>query len=510
MPQYSLRRAKHIRNALNQIPVLGWFLQQVSIKTLIKCVLIFGFFGYIPYVFSAIVFSFTFIALIKRDAIANWLVIKEQRLVNRLETHGLGALIGNYINRYPKRVLKSCLYFVIFFFTPFPYNLLALYGFNRMNFQDWERKAKRVAGVTFEFLKGFIHGVFYETNILHKYIFFLTISIGTALFSMYASMPLFLGGVLFLLQSFAGIIGGWALVLDVCEWSKKPIESCLRFTGLFVGAHFGNWLTYKVFRGKLSGTLGPARGVVQSSSIISSISNALFGYSPVSSLFRYNTSLARAFLLNPIQWIYNSIFFTYDMRMVGNFYGKIGPTNFQVMFFMLVFAGIGQYLDKLLDYIPKQIYRDLKPSLGTSMGPSGQIVQAIATQRWTLIGFATLSSWGLAMGMHLPLVAFAGQSVISAGILLVSGLAFSGLLLSILINAGTQYFSSKGRDPSDRQAINFVLDKDLPDPPTPKSSYLFLFPHQNRKKPLKLRFPVKGPVSSTGPSTRASHTRHPS
>lgn len=155
----------------------------------------------------------------------------------------------------------------------------------------------------------------------------------------------FLGVGTFVFMTGLTLAGIVLFCKDFKKELSNPIKLVASKMGIILGAIQGNYLAHVIFSGKVTGTLGYAYGTVKSSSVFSSLYGLIFTNNPF-------THSAIGF--------FNNLFFSYNLSTYGYFHGVLGPTTFQLCFFMILGGVVGHYIDRYVAIISKSIYSDLK------------------------------------------------------------------------------------------------------------------------------------------------------
>jgi len=327
----------------------------------LRTAIIFGMFGFIPGFWNyAIFFLFTY-GLLKEELLANALLLK-YRALKRFWAHfsqNVGTLISDHFTDEPIKFLRGVASFFLFTTVSMPYSFLGIYGMYRFSGQEWRAVFSRRLDGFYHFYAGLVLGISRPGASFSKKLTGVLGVLALLGLAVYASGSLLLLELSFLGVQFALVaVGLTAFLRDAKRFLERPLQAFLSNSGKLLGMLWGRWLAYQIFPGKVTGNMGPVLGHVQTYGIIPGLTSSFL--SPTG-LFTFKTGLVKLLFSNVLILLSNiisGVFFSYNMRFSGDFYGYVGPTSFQIFFFMAAVSFIGYGIENGLDSLFETVSED--------------------------------------------------------------------------------------------------------------------------------------------------------
>lgn len=352
-----------IRNLCRYIPGFSWFENQISVKSMLRSFLTLCVFGFVPGAWVVggsilLVYGIFKIKTITR-MIGNRL-IKGTHFFRNFSRES-GILMGEMaMNRMPT-VIRAGIGFLMLFTIPMPFCFFGLYGLFRYPTSQWTQIFQQRLEKLYQFSRGVVEGVHSRTT------FYRRLNITLVLAPILAAFIYFQGGLfvfnlaLSLIQYAAVFVGFSAFFRDLGRVLRQPIKSLLSYTGIIIGGLWGRFLAHTLFPGRIYGNMGPAVGQVVQTGFLSSIFSSFL--MPNSWFVGFETGFA--YLLTSrissfFNGIMNSVFFSYDMQLYGDFYGTVGPTSFQIFLLIGLGAYLGYKIEQWLEATGTEMMRDVE------------------------------------------------------------------------------------------------------------------------------------------------------
>ncbi len=315
-----------------------------------------------------------------------------------------------------------------------PFCFLGIYGLYRFTPDEWQAAFNRFWERTTRFFTVGVANTLDRMSTSKKLILGTAMSVALALFAQ-SGGPLFIVDLGFFVAQYALVyVGFTAFFKDAKTWLRTPISNVFTNFGKILGTLWGRWLSYEIFTGTITGSLGPAIGQVRSQGVISAVIPSIL--SPRSGWFALNSGYA-SILMSRVATLFNSVisglFFSHNMRLWGDFQGYVGPNSFQVFTLMIIGGLIGYSAEKFVD----ALYQSLKDDGLELMEKAVPHVQATKNQayqmRWHLAYVAMMTPIVLASPAAASILAVTGGSVLGAVVFTASAAA---LALASVYGAG--------------------------------------------------------------------------
>jgi hypothetical protein len=273
----------------------------------------------------------------------------------------IGRWIGNKFNSSPLNVAKFFFSFYILVMSTMPWSMFMIYALYRPKTEVLEAIYKQFQSMT-NVVLGFFKGL---SNVQKVIATLIAVSITSGILSsLFATSGLL--GVFDVAMTVAMLgltVAGFRLAMtDFARAISRPLTLITNKIGILLGMIGGNRLAHTFFFGKISGSLGPTYGSVQSGGLFQSLYKMAFSTNPYgSSQFFFSNTVGGAVfnrLSTGAGGLLGSIFFSYDLSTYGTLNGVLGPTSYQLFVFMALGAAVGYFIDKAVDRVSKSFYAD--------------------------------------------------------------------------------------------------------------------------------------------------------
>lgn len=409
---FLVNRARSILRALSNIFFLisNWFLNQLRLRHLAQTFITLCLFGLVPHGWLI------GLPLIGAYATARIYLYKKlnpaefKNMLNNDFTTTAKKLANFKRNLTYKNFLRYCLdnplsvgkftfSFLVLFMWSMPFSFFTIYGLYRFTDAKWREVFIARANNAYHLMRTTFREVNRRFNVGEKAVMlFVGGSFLIAGVSVLGGAHIIAAGMSeltwFALESALEIcttaVGLTAIASDVGHLIDKPVQNLIENPGKFYGLVWGRWLAFAAFFGKVIGSMGPATGHVDQSGVLSSIFNFLFP--PAGSWFSFGTGLTGVIttrFMAFVNSIVTSIFFSYNMRITGDFYGVIGPTSFQIFLCMAIGCLLGYITERLAFDICEAAAHDIDVVHHTrpvqnSIRYLNQIADWLFRQRWNI------------------------------------------------------------------------------------------------------------------------------
>jgi len=440
------------------IPGFIWFENQISIKSLLRSFLTLCIFGFVPGAWGIGLPILLIYGLVKHKKILTFI---HDQFVSNIEflknfSHEFGVLIGEMLTNRMPAVLRGGIGFLMLFTIPMPFCFLGLYGLFRYSVEQWRQIFQQRLEKLYQFTSGVVEGVHSRTTFYKRLNIVLILAPILAAFIYYQGGLFVLNLALSLIQYAAISVGFSAFFRDLGRALKQPIKSLLSYTGIIVGGLWGRYLAHSLFPGRIYGNMGPAVGQVVQTGFLSSIFSTFL--MPNSWFVGFETGFA--YLLTSrfssfINGIMNSVFFSYDMQLYGDFYGTIGPTAFQILLLIVLGAYLGYKIESWLDSAGAELRDDLehgKHSITYQLGSTSRF-------RWYAAYVIGSSPLFLISPIGATVLSFASGNILLAqgGIMVASASMMFGIYATGL---SVQYVLGKRYSQNNFQACIPLVNKE--------------------------------------------------
>tara|TARA_R110002110_G_scaffold33533_1_gene114799 strand:+ start:112341 stop:113870 length:1530 start_codon:yes stop_codon:yes gene_type:complete len=356
-----LNPIKFIQKIFRYIPGYSWLESQIKVKSVLTSFLTLCALGFVPgaWFIGVPILSLYGLYHIKSITRATkstfFSAIRFQQNFSRAS----GALIGDIATNRTAALIRGGVALLMLFSIPMPFCFLGLYGLFRYPASQWKTIFQQRLEKLYQFSRGLAEGVHSRTT------FYKRLNIALISAPILAALIYYQGGLfvfnlaLSLVQYAAIFVGFSAFFKDLGAALKQPIKSFLSYTGLIVGAFWGRFLAHTIFPGRIYGNMGPAVGHVVQTGFMSSIFSSFL--MPNSWFVGFETGFA--YLLTSrissfFNGVMNSVFFSYDMQLYGDFYGTIGPTSFQIFLMIALGAFVGYKIQHGFESAGETLYDD--------------------------------------------------------------------------------------------------------------------------------------------------------
>jgi hypothetical protein len=407
----------------------NWIKQQYERSRLIHAGLVMAVMGWAPFVWTPLTISLALAyTAIKRKELMVYLhdiksnitdfflgSIEEKRQARIKGEHNKSFFwshIGNLFNLSPLNVGKALFSIYIMAIVSMPWSMFMIYAFYRPRteiVQAVYAQSKTVVRALLSFYQSLSN--------VKKMIFVL---LGVSLSSGILNTILVRGGLLGLFDATATIamlglmLAGVRLgVGDFFRALSDPIKLLTNKMGILLGMIGGNRFAHYIFSGKISGILGPAYGVVESSGIFPSLYRMFFSTNPYGHSNFYFANSVVGVLFNRMSTgvggLFGSLFLSHDVMTHGTFHGVLGPTSYQLLAFMAMGAAVGYFIDKAVDRVSNLVKADAiktwennpnSPSYSKKVTHIKSAVNFANHYRFTVT--MTLIATGLFSGLRMP------------------------------------------------------------------------------------------------------------
>lgn len=406
-------RMRRIFAVLRQLFLLAstWLFNQLTLRSLIQTTITLCLFGLVPKGWLIGLPLLAAYATVRFYLYKKYNATEFKNMLN----HDFSAIVNKLSNFKQtltyKKVFRYCLQnplsigkftfsFFILFLWSMPFSFFSIYGLYRFSSEKWRAVFVARAINLYHIIKITLFETNRELNLKEKIVMFFA---GSAVLiagvsALWGSTVVALGMVettLFFLETTLEIctvtVGLTAIAIDVEHLINKPIQNFTENSGKFYGMVLGRWLAFSFFPGKVVGSMGPATGHVDQSGVLASVFGFLFP--PTGSSFLFGTGLTGLITTRAITFINSivtSIFFSYNMRIAGDFYGVIGPTSFQIFLCMATGCFFGYILERIASDIYEAVAHDVdvihhtKP-VQNSIMRLNRTADWLFRQRWNII-----------------------------------------------------------------------------------------------------------------------------
>ncbi len=251
------------------------------------------------------------------------------------------AFLQNYLFHMAISVL-----FIVMEMTFF-WNLIAFYGVRSITSEEWINRAKKIFIAFISYMVGFVKPILRPFTLNQKMLLIVGM---VALLSMGISISSWLylaQWALYFVSWVFCIIGFSAIIQDTWYNFKHPLVGLTTHMGKLHGILYGYEFAHYFFRGQVNGSMGPAYGVVTNDGIAKGL---------ISFIFSPNGKFSVGYYAG----IFTSILTTYNMHMMGDFAGSIGPTTTQILLCMVSGGLIGYAIEGIAQVITDNMIGDVE------------------------------------------------------------------------------------------------------------------------------------------------------
>lgn len=340
--------------------------------------------------------------------------------------------ITEYCLNNPIHITKLIAAFFIIFGWNMPFSFFAVYGLFRFTNQEWLEIFQDKINSFYNIVSGILNGINRVLPFSIKLAAFITGCVLTGIFINSIGLSLVLiNFVDFPLQMCATTVGFTALARDVSYMLRNPIRAFTNNPGKFYGLVWGRWLSFLLFPGRVVGSMGPASGHVDSAGVFTSVFGWLFPADHTQGWFTFGSTLTGWLggkLFSFINSIFTSVFFSYNMRLQGDFYGVLGPTSFQIFACMSIGCFIGYCFEGLANRIYSVGAYDALENAEV-VGPRlNRMVNYLYQYRWQIGFVAAITPFVLASPGGAVFIDLAyGSTALGAGLAGLTGVGAMGV-----------------------------------------------------------------------------------
>lgn len=451
-------KVRSISGALYRLlsSLFRWIYTQVRLRYFVQSIITLGLFGLVPgaWLIALPVFGFYAAARIYlyrklnplefRAIFGNFAPTMRAYIFNFRRTVNLRNAVDYCVDN-PWAVAKFMTAFTILFTWSMPFSFFSIYGMYRLSSAEWRTAFKNRASDLYDNAVTIMQSMDRQLNFTTKAALFggvASIIVGTSYFLGSGIALLGLSEIpIIALEVCVTAVGVTAIVRDVGEMLTRPIQHFMRHPGKFYGLVWGRWLAFEFLRGQVVGSVGPATGHVDQNGLLSSIFGFLFPTN--GGLFAFGTGLTGLIttrFMAFVNGIVSSVFFSYNMRLAGDFYGVIGPTSFQIFLAMGLGCFLGHLMERAAFSICEAVLHDADVIHNTSPVQNGitrlnRIADWLYHQRWNIAFIASMTPVVLAAPGSGAIYAIAYENTILAAALTATTGLFAMTLFDRLFNA---------------------------------------------------------------------------
>ncbi len=269
----------------------------------------------------------------------------------------MGQWLGGKISSSPLNAVKVSLSFYIFIMSAMPWSMFMIYALFRPKTEILEAIYKQFQSAT-SGLQGFFQNL---SNVQKVFFTLVGVSISSAII-----------GSIFVNSGLIGIVdasmtitmlgltvAGFRFAMtDLAQTLSHPLKLLTHRMGIFLGIIGGNRLAHNLFFAKISGSLGPTYGTIESSGFFSSLYRMFFSTDSYSKDSFYFANSLYNRIATGTGSLLGNLFFSHTASTYGTFYGTLGPSSYQLLFFMIVGGAVGYFIDKAVDKVSTKFFID--------------------------------------------------------------------------------------------------------------------------------------------------------
>lgn len=367
---------KKVSDKLNGWPAYIRVKTEISESRFIQPFLVMAVMGWIPSAWSYMIPILAVYGVIKRKELVEYINSISQSISNffegseeeQLEARNnsgnrsflslhIGQWFGNKISSSPLSVAKFSLSFYILIMSTMPWSMFMIYALYRPKTEVLEAIYKQFQSVTNTFL-GFYQNL---SNVQKVLVTILGVSLGSVIIrSIFVSsglLGIFDAGMTVAMLGLT--VAGFRLAMtDLAQTLSHPLKLLTHRMGIFLGIIAGNRFAHNLFFAKISGSLGPTYGTIESSGFLSSIYRTLFSSDPYGKDSFYFANSFYNRIATGTGSLLGNLFFSHTASTYGTFHGVLGPSSYQLLFFMIVGGVVGHFIDKAVDKASTKFFAD--------------------------------------------------------------------------------------------------------------------------------------------------------
>lgn len=367
---------KKVSDNLNSWPIFIKIKNEINESKFVQPLLVMAVMGWIPGAWSYLIPVLAVYGVIKRKELVGFIDSISKSFNNffngseeeQLEAHKnrnnrsffsrhMGEWLGGKISSSPLNAVKVSLSFYIFIMSAMPWSLFMIYALFRPKTEILEAIYKQFQSVT-SGLQGFFQNL---SNVQKVFFTLVGVSISSAVI-----------GSIFVNSGLIGIVdasmtitmlgltvAGFRFAMtDLAQTLSHPLKLLTHRMGIFLGIIGGNRLAHNLFFAKISGSLGPTYGTIESSGFFSSLYRMFFSTDSYSKDSFYFANSLYNRIATGTGSLLGNLFFSHTASTYGTFYGTLGPSSYQLLFFMIVGGAVGYFIDKVVDKVSTKFLVD--------------------------------------------------------------------------------------------------------------------------------------------------------
>lgn len=367
---------KKILDMLNRSPIFIKIKNEINESKFIQPLLVMAVMGWIPSAWLYLTPVLVVYGVLKRKELSEYLKGIRQSIHDFFEgseeeqleaknnktnrsflSHHVGQWLGEKISSAPLNAAKLGLSSYIFIMSGMPWSLFMIYALYRPKTEILEAIYKQL-----QLVAGGLQGFFQKLTNVQKV---LATLVGVSLGSTIIRSIFVEAGLLGIFDAAMTVtmlgltVAGFRLAMtDLAQTLSHPLKLLTHRMGVFLGIIAGNRLAHNLFFAKISGSLGPTYGTIESSGFFSSIYRMLFSNDPYSKDSFYFANSLYNRLATGTGSLLGNLFFSHTASTYGTFHGTLGPSSYQLLFFMVVGGVVGYFIDKAVDKVSTKFFAD--------------------------------------------------------------------------------------------------------------------------------------------------------
>lgn len=367
---------KRMSDRLNSWPIFIKVKNEVNESRFVQPLLVMAVMGWIPSAWLYLTPILVTYGVIKRKELSEYLLSVKQSIGNFLDgseeeqleasknndsrsflSRNIGHWLGGKISSAPLNAAKLGLSFYIFIMSAMPWSIFMIYALYRPKTEILEAIYKQLQSTT-----GVLQGFFQKlTNVQKVLATLLGVSLGSTIIRIVFVNAGLLGifDAAMTITMLGLTVAGFRLAMtDLAQTLSHPLKLLTHKMGIFLGIIGGNRLAHNLFFAKISGSLGPTYGTIESSGFFSSIYRMLFSTDPYSKDSFYFANSLYNRIATGTGSLLGNLFFSHTASTYGTFHGTLGPSSYQLLFFMTVGGVVGYFIDKAVDKVSTKFFAD--------------------------------------------------------------------------------------------------------------------------------------------------------